>query len=169
MLARRILGRAAVLAAVAPLSLLWSAPAAAQQPADQATIDNSIRRGVEFLKKGQKAAGHWGTGANPKDGNGLGYTALAGITLIECGEPLTDPGIKKAATIIRQNARDIDSTYELTLAIMFLDRLKTKSDVPLIQLLAGRLISAQMPSGGWGYKTHKYPEDSVTKLVVCAS
>lgn len=163
---RRILGRAAVLAAVAPFILVWSAPAAAQQPVDQATIERRIEMGVAFLKKEQKAAGHWGTGANPKDNNGLGYTSLAGITMIECGVPLTDPGIKKAASIIRQNARDIDSTYELTLAIMFLDRLKTKSDVPLIQLLAGRLISAQMPSGGWGYKTHKYPEDSVTKLVV---
>src|SRR5438309_2622636 len=165
MLARRVLGRAAVLAAVALLVFFWSAPAAAQQPADAATINDSIRRGVESLKKEQKASGSWGTGTNPKDNNGIGYTALAGLTLVECGVPITDPGLKKAALIVRNAATELDSTYELSLAILFLDRMKDKNDKKVIQLLAGRLISAQMPSGGWGYKTHKYPEVSVIQLV----
>ena len=165
MSARRTLGRAAVLAAVALIILLWSASAGAQQPADQVTIDQSIERGVKFLRSQQKPAGHWGPGANPKDGHGVGYTALTGLVLIECGVPTSDPGIKKAAGIVRGAARDLDSTYELALAILFLDRMKTKSDTQVIQLLAGRLISAQMPSGGWGYKTHKYSETNVEKLV----
>ncbi|MBN9122404.1 MAG: hypothetical protein J0I06_25225 [Planctomycetes bacterium] len=165
MSSRRLLGRAAAFAVVAPLALFWSTPAAAQQPADQVTIDQSIERGVKFLRKEQKPAGYWGTGANPRENNGIGYTALTGLTLVECGVPTSDPGLKRAANIVRAAAGDLDSTYELTLAILFLDRMKDKVDTRVIQLLAGRLISAQMPSGGWGYKTHKYPEPSVLKLL----
>ena len=163
MLVRRVFGRAAALAAV--LSLLAAAPAAAQQPADPATINSRIELGVKFLKKEQKGAGYWGTGATAKENNGIGYTALVGLTLVECGVPTSDPGLKRAAGIVRAAAGDLDSTYELTLAILFLDRMKDKVDTRYIQLLAGRLIAAQMPSGGWGYKTHKYGEPSVLKLV----
>ena len=165
MLAHRVLGRAAILAAVAPIVLLWSAPAAAQQPADQATIDRRVEMGVNFLKREQKAAGHWGTGANPRDGHGIGYTSLVGLTLVECGVPTSDPRLKVAANLVRANSHELDSTYELALAILFLDRMKDKVDKRVIQLLAGRLISAQMPSGGWGYKTHKYAEPNVLKLL----
>ena len=163
MLVRRVLGRAAALAAA--LSLLAAAPAAAQQPADPATINSRIELGVKFLKKEQKGAGYWGTGATAKEANGIGYTALVGLTLVECGVPTSDPGLKRAASIVRAAAGDLDSTYELTLAILFLDRMKDKVDTRYIQLLAGRLIAAQMPSGGWGYKTQKYGEPSVLKLV----
>ncbi len=173
MLARRVLGRAAVLAAVAPLVLVWSTPVAAQQPADPPTVARSIEMGVEFLKTQQKGAGHWGTSNGPKEGHNLGYTALVGLTLVECGVPTTDPRLKAAAQIIRANAQELDSTYELALAILFIDRMQDKkpldkvekNDKRVIQLLAGRLISAQMPSGGWGYKTHKYPETGVIQLV----
>lgn len=165
MLARRVSGRAAVLAAVAPLVLLWSTPAAAQQPADQATIDQRIKMGKEFLQKQQKPAGWWGTGNKMQEAHGIGYTCLVGVTLIECGVPNTDPNLKKAADLVRSLAQDIDTTYELSLAILFLDRMKAKVDARVIRLLAGRLISAQMPSGGWGYKTHRYPEPSVLGLL----
>jgi hypothetical protein len=163
MFARRVLGRAAVFAT---LCLLASThPAAAQQPADQATINARIEMGKKFLQKEQKALGHWGTTDKPKDGHNIGYTALVGLTLVECGVPTTDPGLKKAANIVRGAAVDLDSTYELALAILFLDRMKDKVDKRVIQFLAGRLISAQMPSGGWGYKTHKYNEPSILALL----
>ena len=143
----------------------------AQQPADQATINNRIELGVKFLKKEQKAEGYWGTGNTAKEANGIGYTSLVGLTLIECGVKTDDPGLKKAANIVRDAAFDLDSTYELSLAILFLDRMKdkngnnSKTDIRIIQLLAGRLIAAQMPSGGWGYKAQKYNEQNVKQLV----
>lgn len=163
----RLTGRAALLAAVAPLVLLWPAPAGAAQPADEATINRSIDMGVTFLKRQQRNSGFWGTGTGADADKTFrsGYTSLVGMTLIECGVPTTDPGLKRAAALVRLTAGDLDDTYELALAILFLDRMKDKIDKRVIQLLAGRLISAQMPSGGWGYKTHKYPEQHVTQLV----
>ena len=163
----RLTGRAALLAAVAPLVLLWPAPAAAQQPADEVTINRRIDMGVAFLKKQQRNSGFWGTGTGADADKALraGYTSLVGMTLIECGVPVTDPGLKRAAALVRAVATDLEDTYELSLAILFLDRMKDRSDKRVIQLLAGRLISAQMPSGGWGYKTHKYPEQNVLQLV----
>lgn len=163
----RPLGRAALLAAVAPLVLLLPATAAAAQPADEATVNRSIGMGVAFLKKQQRNSGYWGTGtgADADATHRLGYTALVGMTLVECGVPTSDPGLQRAARLIRQFAQDIDDTYDLTLAILFLDRMKDPVDKRVIRLLAGRLISAQMPSGGWGYKTHKYSEQSVLQLI----
>ena len=169
MLARRVFGCATALAAA--LSLLAAAPASAQQPADQETINSRIELGVKFLKKEQKA-GHWGTGATVKEANGIGYTSLVGLALIECGvKPYEDAGLKAAANIVRANAFEVDSIYELALVILFLDRMKDKNgkndklDIRIIQLLAGRLMAAQMPSGGWGYKRQKYGEPNILKLV----
>ena len=50
---------------------------------------------------------------------------------------------------------ELDSTYEVALAILFLDRLGEKSDSRIIQMLAARLIAGQTATGGWGYKTPK--------------
>lgn len=172
----RVLGRTAVIAATGLCLLTLARPGAAQQPdakqpADQATIDNCIKNGVEFLKKQQKKEGFWGTGATAKEANGIGYTSLVGLTLIECGVKTDDPGLKAAANIVRANAFEVDSIYELALVILFLDRMKDKNgkndktDIRIIQLLAGRLIAAQMPSGGWGYKAQKYGEPNIKQLV----
>ena len=69
--------------------------------------------------------------------------------------PTSDPGIRLAASGIRGYAHELDSTYEVALAILFLDRLGEKSDSKIIQMLAARLIAAQTATGGWGYKTPK--------------
>lgn len=149
---------------LATLGLCASAHSVAAQekrPADQLAIEQSIELGVKYLKKSQKAEGFWGDGGSWR----VGYTSLAGIALIECGVPANDPSVKRAADVVRAKANDIDSPYELALAILFLDRLKDKDGKPIgkddkriIQWLAGRLIAGQMPSGGWGYKVPKYGE-----------
>src|SRR5262249_14887129 len=78
-------------------------------------------------------------------------TALAGLTLLECGVSPLDEPVLKAGIVIRQAAPKITSTYELSLAILFLDRLGDPGDRPLIQGLALRLIAGQCHTGGWGY------------------
>ncbi len=163
---RQRLGRTVVFAVV--VCLLGAAPGAAQQPADKATIDNRVAQGVVFLRGEQKkSTGAWG------DGDGaaaVGRTALTGIALIESGVSSTDPCIKQAANFVRQYTYDLDSVYDMSLAILFLDRLKdqkekNEKDKRYIQLLAGRLIASQMPSGGWGYKAQKYGESNVLQLI----
>jgi hypothetical protein len=128
------------------------------RPADQAAIDQAIQNGVLYLRSVQNPqTGVWGTGTGPNGdkGWGVGYTALAGIALVECGVPTSDPGLQKAADGVRYYLNDLDSTYEVALAILFLDRMGEKKDRRKIQILAARLIAGQTPSGGWGYKVPK--------------
>ncbi|MCI0701302.1 MAG: hypothetical protein L0241_09510 [Planctomycetia bacterium] len=130
----------------------------AGKPADQAAIDQAIEAGVAYLRRTQNPAGHWGSGTGPGSGKGwaVGYTALAGLTLVECDVPTSDPGLKRAAAGVRSYINELDSTYEIALVILFLDRMGEKSDKRWIQMLAGRLMAGQSPSGGWGYKVPKH-------------
>src|SRR5262249_38165295 len=45
----------------------------------------------------------------------------------------------------------VPDTYDLSLMIMFFDRLGLKSDEPLIQFLTLRLLSGQCTDGTWSY------------------
>jgi hypothetical protein len=147
------LGLLLLMASLAPAQRL-------QLPAhEQLEVNHAIDRGVAYLKKSQQKNGTW---ANPR-GNwaeakrhghyyAIGFTALPGLTLLECGEPASDPIVLQAAHFVRSKASQIDRTYELSLAILFLDRLGDPKDKKLIQTLALRLIAGQSATGGWGYR-----------------
>ncbi len=114
-------------------------------PADlQRKVDRAIDNGVIFLKSGM-----W-----PVDqAYVVGYAALPGLTLLECGVPTSDPVVQQAAKFVRMAAPQIDKTYEIALSILFLDKLGEKQkDEPVIQMLALRLIAGQTATGGWSYK-----------------
>jgi hypothetical protein len=137
-------------------------------PLDEAAVDRAVKLGVEFLRRTQNPQGHWGTGTGPGGGKGwaVGYTCLAGLALVECGIPTSDPGLRNALSGIRRHADELENTYEVSLAILFLDRMGDRSDTRIIQMLAGRLIAAQTPTGGWGYNTTKYTAaESATLLL----
>lgn len=145
-------------------------PAAKEMPRDaldQLAVDRAVQQGVEFLRRTQNPQGHWGTGTGPGSGKGwaVGYTCLAGLALAECGVPPSDPGLRNAASGIRRHADELENTYEVALAILFLDRMGEKSDKRIIQMLAGRLIAAQTPTGGWGYNTTKYTASESATLL----
>lgn len=117
-------------------------------PLNQTAIDESIARGVEYLKATQKADGSWGD-----DPHIVGITALTGIALIESGTRLSDASVQRAAGFLRSKAGSLSDTYQLSLTIIFLDRMKDpKRDDPTIQSMAVRLIAGQTPTGGWGYQ-----------------
>jgi hypothetical protein len=167
MLAHRL--RAFALALAAICTAASANPGAAQEPKDPVAveIEQAIELGVKYLKKEQKPTGFWGEGkgAGPSKGWGVGYTALTGLTLVECGVPISDPGLKRAAAVVRAFVADLDAPYEIALAILFLDRMKEKSDKRIIQFLAARLIAGQAPSGGWGYKVPKYGQPELIQLI----
>jgi hypothetical protein len=121
---------------------------------EQAKVDLAIESGVGYLKRSQQLAGNWGNGKgnDGAEGHAIGYTALAALTLLECGESANKEAIKKAAQIVRSAAGKTDTTYEVALTILFLDRLGDPKDKPIIQVLAGRLIAGQTSTGGWSYK-----------------
>jgi hypothetical protein len=116
---------------------------------EQKRVNEAIDRGVAYLRKAQfKKSGTWTQGLYE-----VGYAALPGLTLLECGVPATDPAVVKAARFVRFHAPTLNkhSTYQLSLAILFLDRLGDPKDRKLIQKMALRLVAGQNSAGGWTY------------------
>ncbi len=132
-----------------------SVPVAMAQPdaggIEQWRINAAIDKGVYYLKKTQGNP-TWPSGANGPD---VGFTALAGLTLLECKVPPRDPSVVKAAGFVRKHVDTFQhkwETYELALAILFLDRLGNPKDDALIQRTAMRLLTGQTDAGGWTYR-----------------
>lgn len=123
-----------------------SAPTALA-PKRQQAVNNAIDRGVAYLKRKQKSNGTWATSGHP-----VGNAALPGLTLLECGVPASDPAVRKAAAFVREQRTQLAGTYELALAVLFLERLGEAEDRPLVQELALRLIAGQLSDGGWSYR-----------------
>jgi hypothetical protein len=127
---------------------------------DQVRIDAAIAKGVQYLKDQQQADGTWAGGPR------IGYAALAGLTLLECKVPANDPHVVKAAHFVRNNIATLDATYELSLAILFLDRLGKPHDRIAIQGMALRLLAGQNDAGGWTYKSHNLTPPQMHQLLV---
>jgi hypothetical protein len=121
-------------------------------PHIQTQVDRSIDSGVEFLRRRQHRDGSWGNqiGAFAQRFT-PGITALCALTLLECGVPAKDAQVRSAAQYLRRRMPEITTTYSISLAILFFDRLGEGSDTARIRTLALRLLAGQKPSGGWDY------------------
>lgn len=115
-------------------------------PKEQEKVNKAIDIGVLWLKNTQSGNGHWGFDQHP-----VGLAALPALTLLECGVPETDSHVQKALWHVRSNIPKLTKTYELALAILFLDRLGDPNDAKWICTCALRLVAGQKPSGGWTY------------------
>jgi hypothetical protein len=122
-------------------------------PEAQETID----RGVTYLRTLQKADGTWPF-------TEIGATALAAVTLLECGVPPDDPVLEKASDAIRQSGVTLTHTYSLALSIVFFDRLGDQEDIPLIESLTVRLLAGQSNQGGWTYTCPTVSEAEARRL-----
>src|SRR5438067_1110163 len=116
------------------VALAWTAvPLRAEPPRltreEQGRVNQAVDAGARYLLTKQQANGTWA----PDMGHRVGYTALTGLTLLEVGVSPVDESLLRAAAFVRQSAATLDSTYELSLAILFLDRLGDPGDRPLIQ------------------------------------
>lgn len=120
--------------------------------AEQAKVEKAIDKGVAFLKRYQRQQGDWPT-FWPKSWP-IGQCALPAYALLEAGVPADDPKIQKAAAFLRPKVLKTAMTYEISLAILFFDRLGDPKDEKLIQRLALRLIAGQFLTGGWSYHNH---------------
>lgn len=158
--------------------LCVSAGRAAPDPKDADVIKRSIRGGQDYLRavygpgaRGPGGAPFAGFGGLPGDGgamvanvlggSGIGPGALAGMALLESGVPANDPAVVNITRSARAVVFSTKSTYELSLLIMFLDRLGQKEDRPLIQFLTLRLMSGQMSEGTWSYSCNGIQIDAV--------
>ncbi|MSQ93628.1 MAG: hypothetical protein EXR98_03625 [Gemmataceae bacterium] len=126
---------------------------------DQTQINTAIDRGVGFLRKNQQANGTW-----PTEKHAVGYAALGGLTLLESGAATDDAAVLRAAGYVRGNLADLEHTYELSLAVLFLDRLGDPRDRPVIQGVALRILAGQLVSGAWNYKCPQLPAEDMYKL-----
>ena len=123
-----------------------SPPPSALTPDQQQAVNQAVERGIAFLKGTQNGNGSWGN-----SGHQVGYAALPGLTLLECGVPASDPVVRKAAIFVRKQSEQLTATYELALAVLFLERLGESEDRLRVQELALRLVAGQLVTGGWTY------------------
>jgi hypothetical protein len=120
----------------------------------QRAVNQALDKGIAYLKRKQQGNGTW-----TNNGHAIGYAALPGLTLLECGVKSDDPVVHKAAAFVRNNCGDLGATYEIALAALFLDRLGAAQDRPLIQKLALRLVAGQGGDGGWNYRCPVLTQD----------
>ncbi len=135
-------------------------PLVSLPPEEQKKVDAAVAKAAEFLKSRQLPNGTWG-------GFPLGMTSITGLTLLEAGLKPSDPPIQKAVAFVRGSAPNWNSgqeTYELSLAVLFLDRLGDPQDKELIQKMILRLVAAQTPQGGWAYRCPQLSQDEYTQL-----
>ncbi len=121
--------------------------------AEQAKVDKAIERAVAFVKKTQKETGEFGELKLRLPGLvfNRGYFFFPALALLESGVPGSDPAIQNAAKMVRAWESQMDRTYGVSVAILFLDRLGDPRDKEIIRSLALRLIAGQTYTGGWGY------------------
>jgi hypothetical protein len=140
----------------------------------QSRISKGIVQGVYYLKLTQQPDGTWPS----KDKNHpVGHAALPALTLLECGVSHRDPVIQLAAAYVRSHFDKLDNTYDLALAILFLDRLGAYNeeilnrvvegsiDRRLIEIMSLRLIAAQTTTGGWSYGCPVLEPDQHARLL----
>jgi hypothetical protein len=126
---------------------------------EKTVIDRAIGTGVSALRKMQQANGTWKHDKN-------GATALAGLTLLECGVKKEDKAVQAAARRVRTAALTMTDTYSLSLAILFLDALDNTADTPLIESMTVRLLAGQTSLGGWSYECPPLSANETRRLEV---
>ncbi len=63
-----------------------------------------------------------------------------------------DPAVRRIAASLRSQVGQLTGTYELSLAILFFDRLDSPGDSARIRALGEVLASGQVDNGAWGYQ-----------------
>src|SRR3954464_10368568 len=69
-------------------------------PAEKERVNQAIEAGYRYLLQKQKPTGTWAADKSHL----IGYTALPGLTLLECGVPPEHESIQRAAAAVRQSA-----------------------------------------------------------------
>ncbi len=117
-------------------------------PDEQAKVNKAIEKGLAYVKK---LPTNLGNGGDANGSHGVGLVALQGLTLLECGVKADDATMQAITKYIRSEIPLIIRTYNISLALLYLDRLGDPADRKLIQSLALRLVAGQRHDGGWTY------------------
>jgi hypothetical protein len=131
---------------------------------DPKDIEKAIAAGVKALSDLQSDDGFWPPHRETGDASKIGATALAGLTLLECGAKADDQAVLRAADAVRRACPKLNYNYSICLAILFFDRLGDPGDIALIESLTVRLLAGQNSSGGWNYSCPPVPDAEVRRL-----
>lgn len=126
-------------------------------PEEQEKVNRAIEKGLAHVKK---LPTKWGNGAHV-----VGLAALQSLTLLECGVPPDDATVQAVAQHLRDRLPQTYTTYDVSLALLFLDRLGDAADRGLIQTLALRLVAGQQADGGWNYDCKKLNSNEQQELL----
>lgn len=80
-------------------------------------VNRAIDRGIEHLRKHHNGHDQY-----------RNYLGILGLTLLECGTSANDPSVRQIAAWLRTREQNLTATYELSLAILFLDGLNDPRD-----------------------------------------
>jgi hypothetical protein len=124
----------------------------------QKKVKEATERGLAYLKERLSKGGELYVFSNDRGGAHPGAVALAGLTLLECGVPPSDPAVQNAVSQVRAAEPRLTFTYSVALCILFLERLARApgnrpdpADGDRIRSMALRLIAGQGSNTGWGY------------------
>ncbi|MDY3557211.1 HEAT repeat domain-containing protein [Gemmata sp. JC717] len=141
-----------MIATAARLTVLFAGLLAVPGPTAHGATPREIDRAIQAGTAALKARYDKGGPAIGAQDTTLGAACLAGLALLEAGTPVNDPAVKSIANTVRTHAYTQNRTYYVALSLMFLDRFGDSNDVPLIQMLAVRLLVGQTAGGGWTYE-----------------
>lgn len=127
-------------------------PQLTPEEAKQLKINSAIDKGIVYLKKDLTRYLSDKPGVEGLlDGYHEGIVGFAAMTLLECGTQADDPLMQEAAAFIRKRVPAMAKTYNMSASLLFLDKLGDPKDLPLMKLLAVRLMAGQHFVGSWGY------------------
>jgi hypothetical protein len=137
---------------------------------DQDAVNKAIEKGMTALRALQRADGTW---AHPDPDVPfmaskpfhIGATALAALTLLECGAAADDRNVLRAADVVRKASIGVTETYTIAVSILLFDRLGDPDDIPLIESLTLRLLAGQTGTGGWNYSCPSIGEAEARRLM----
>jgi hypothetical protein len=119
---------------------------------EQKRINKAIDRGIAYLRRTQLPTGIFADASPCMRTNACSFASLPGLALLESGVAKNDPAVQAASGLVRNAAGALTGTYDISLAILFLDRLGEARDRALVRSLALRLVAGQNSFGGWSYE-----------------
>jgi hypothetical protein len=125
---------------VAVLAVVLLAAVPSRSWAEDSDVEAAIKKGTLYIQRLQLRDGSW-----HNRGHRLGETALAGLALLAAGQPSDSAPVDSAARAVRQLAVNNNETYDVSLAVMFLDRIGNSEDSALIRRLGERLANGRLP------------------------
>ncbi|MGI9459526.1 MAG: hypothetical protein ACR2NF_05975, partial [Pirellulales bacterium] len=105
----------------------------------------ATERAAEFLISRQKN-GVW----QEYRSHQLGETSLVALSLVHANKKKTT-AVRSAEQQVRRYLSSNSETYDVSLAIMFLDSLEKKQDLYLLRDAGNRIGNGQLKNGAWSY------------------